>query len=181
MIIHHATCSHPLLSTFLGEPCCILPHWEKNKKNSTNEHTYSHTISFHLLGACGIGVRVVTPAICNLSIISSLLSLHGTDASLPHPTTAEYFMQTQPKKILWKRKMDRISSGNVQCEAFIARVPGISKPRSGGAGVVRLHPTVFSPSFGCLLLLFLLLSLDVLCICLDLVALCIAAGVHSCV
>lgn len=59
-------------------------------------------------------------------------------------------------------------------------VPGISKTTSGG--VVRFHPAVLSPGFGCLtkLLLVLLLSLDVLCICLNLVALCIAAGVHSC-
>lgn len=61
-------------------------------------------------------------------------------------------------------------------------VPGISETRSGG-GVVMFDPAVLSPAFGCLaeLLLLLLLTLDVLCICLDPVALCIAAGVHSCV
>ncbi len=63
-------------------------------------------------------------------------------------------------------------------------VPGISKTsRGSGGGVVRFHPAVLSPTFGRLaeLLLVLLLTLDVLCIRLDPVTLCIAAGVHSCV
>lgn len=61
-------------------------------------------------------------------------------------------------------------------------VPGISETRRSGGGVVRLHPAVLSPAFGwrAELLLVLLLTLDVLCIRLDPVALCIAAGVHSC-
>lgn len=62
-----------------------------------------------------------------------------------------------------------------------AQVPGI--PEARRSGVVRLHPAVLSPGFGRvpgLLLLLLLLSVDVLCIRLDPVALCIAAGVHCC-
>lgn len=46
---------------------------------------------------------------------------------------------------------------------------------------MSFHPSVVSPGFGRLtqLLLLLLFTLDVLCICLDPVTLCIAAGVHS--
>lgn len=61
-------------------------------------------------------------------------------------------------------------------------VPGISKTTSSGGDVVMLCPAVLSPGFGRLakFLLVLLLALDVFCICLDSVALCIAAGVHGC-
>lgn len=60
-------------------------------------------------------------------------------------------------------------------------LPGVSKP-SRSRGVVRFHPAVLSPGFGCLARLFfvLMLTLNVLCVRLDPVALCIAAGVHSC-
>lgn len=68
-----------------------------------------------------------------------------------------------------------------QCCFLGSQVPGKSKTtRCGGGCVVRFHPAVLSPGFGHLArLVLVLLILDVLCICLDPVTLCIAAGVHS--
>lgn len=56
-------------------------------------------------------------------------------------------------------------------------VPEISK--TAGGSVVRLDPSVLSPGFGRRsTLLLVLFTLDVLCVRLDPVALCVTAGVH---
>lgn len=83
MIIHNATLPLSLRATLYLCQLLFL---------AACYHTaaFTHTISFHLLAAGAIRVRVVAPAVCNLIVSDPLLSENGTDAAFPQtPTTTK--------------------------------------------------------------------------------------------